>query len=401
MPLANSTARFGSVARTFHWLTALLVLTAIPLGLYAHQLPYDTDAALAWKAQVFSVHKTVGVTAFGVALLRILWALGQPRPAALHPDRRWETRLADLTHWILYVSLLAVPLSGWIHHAAADGFAPILWPIGQDLPFVPKSAYLAQVAGVSHWIFTKLLGLAILFHVAGALKHHLIDRDATLRRMWRGTEAAPARPAPRHGLAPAAIAVALYAAGAGIAFALVPRPEAAAAADAAPAAADTGGNWQVAEGTLGFTVRQMGADVAGSFATWSAEITFEETPAADGSHGAVTVMIDTTTLTLGSVTEQAKAAEFFDTAAHPTATFAARILPDGANYKAEGTLALRGATVPVTLPFTLAIDGETARMTGQVTLDRRDFGMGPSYPDEKSVGFSVAVDVALTATRRD
>ena len=88
MATANTARSYGSVERTLHWLTALLILTAIPLGLYASDLPYATGAELARKAQVFSLHKTVGVTAFFVALIRIVWALTQtptrpdpPRPA--------------------------------------------------------------------------------------------------------------------------------------------------------------------------------------------------------------------------------------------------------------------------------------------------------------------------------
>lgn len=197
MPLQNTSHSFGSLTRAFHWLTALLILTAIPLGIIANDMAYDSSAALAQKAYVFSLHKTVGIAAFATAALRILWALTQTHPAPLHPDRRAETALAAAIHWLLYISMLAVPLSGWVHHAATDGFAPILWPtglqIGQNLPLVPKSETVAQIAGTLHWVFTKLLIAAIVLHIAGALKHHVLDRDATLRRMVWGTNA-PATP---------------------------------------------------------------------------------------------------------------------------------------------------------------------------------------------------------------
>ena len=93
------------------------------------------------------------------------------------------------------------------------------------------------------------------------------------------------------------------------------------------------------------------------------------------------------------------AKDLFDVAGHPTATFTAAIVPAGEAFEAKGTLALRGAEHPVTLPFTLVLEGDTARMQGKVTLDRRDFGMGPSYGDEKTVGFTVDVEVALVAKR--
>ncbi len=396
MPARNSDTRFGTVTRVFHWLTALLILTAIPLGVIANQLPYDTAEALATKAQLFSLHKTLGVAAFLLGLGRILWALVERHPVPLHPERKAELTLAGAVHWLLYISLVAVPLSGWVHHAAVTGFAPILWPFGQTLPFVPQSEAVGTAAGAAHWVFTKLLGLAILLHIAGALKHHLIDKDATLLRMLRGVPA-PARAEPvRKGSVPVLVAFLLYAVGAGIAALLVPNGEAVAAG--APVEAEASGNWRVVEGTLGISVRQMGADVSGSFANWTADIRFDEA-LTGGKHGNVSVTIDTASLTLGSVTKQALEAEFFDVATHPTAVFTADILPGTAGYVADGTLTLRGVEQPITLPFTLEITGDQARMLGEVTLDRRDFGMGASYGDEASVGFGVVVAVDLLAER--
>jgi len=392
LPLVNSRTRFGTVARSLHWLTALLILTAIPLGLYANSLPYATSDALAAKAQVFSLHKTLGVAAFFVALVRILWALTQPRPVPLHPDRRVETAVADLVHWILYISLLAVPLSGWVHHAATTGFAPILWPFGQNLPFVPIIPAVEHVAATAHWLFTKLLIAAILLHIAGALKHHLIDRDATLRRMISGVVAPGIPQAPRQGAAPMLAALAIYAAGSGLAFALT-RAEPEPIQTAIPAV--TIGNWQVTEGTLSLAVRQIGADVQGSFATWSADITFDDTT----GMGNVTVFIDIASLTLGSVGDQAKGAEFLDAATHPTATFTAAIRPEGSTFIAEGTLALRGMSQPLAMPFSLTIEGDTALMEGSTSIDRRTFGIAAKYPDEATVGFAADVTVGLTAKR--
>ncbi|WP_103333348.1 cytochrome b/b6 domain-containing protein [Pseudotabrizicola formosa] len=397
MSARNTPRSYGRIARLFHWATAALILSAIPLGLVANRLPYDTAEQLALKAQVFSLHKTLGVLVFFVALGRILWTLFETHPVPLHPERRLELWLARLVHWMLYISLVAVPLTGWVHHAAVTGFAPIWWPFGQGLPFVPQSEAVAATAGAAHWVFTKLMIVSILLHVAGALKHHVLDRDDTLRRMTRGITA-PATPIPaRRSALPLVTAVALF--GLGAAVAALPRGEPVTQSLATATAPATEGNWQVTEGTLGFTVSQMGQQVSGSFASWSADIRFDEV-ATNGSHGSVTVTIDTGSLTLGSVTTQAKSADFFDVTAFPQAIFTADILPAATGYEASGTLALRGATVPVTLPFTLTIDGDTATMSGQAQLDRRDFGMGATYTDEASVGFGVTVDVALTATRQ-
>lgn len=398
MSASNTATSYGSAARSLHWLTALLILSAIGLGLYGEDLPFDTSETLATKAAVYSLHKTIGIAAFFVAAVRILWALMQPRPAPIHPERRLETWVAELVHWSLYAAMLIMPLSGWIHHAAVEGFAPILWPFGQNLPFVPKSESVAKAATLIHAIFSNVLIGSILLHVAGALKHVLIDRDGTLSRMITGREAGRLA---GHPTSPALVALTLYALGAVAAVGLAlsgGEPAAKPAETVATAPATTAGNWQVQSGTLSFTVKQMGAAVTGSLPDWQAEIAFDEAPVA-GKHGHVKVTIDTATLTLGSVTDQAKGPEFFDTASHKTAVFEADILPAAQGYEAKGSLTLRGQAQPVSLPFTLTINGDTATMTGEATLDRRTFGMGASYGDEASVGFPVVVAVNLTAKR--
>lgn len=391
MAARNTPSSYGSVARALHWLVAGLILLSWPLGQWAAGLPHDTGAALAFKAQMFSVHKTLGIAAFAAGLVRIGWALSQPHPAPVTAGRRLEVWLAALVHWALYAALLLVPLSGWVHHAASEGFAPILWPLGQGLPLVPKSLAVAAASGAAHVVFTKVLLVSVILHVAGALKHALLDRDGTLMRMVAGRAAGGAGGARPRGAALAGLAV--WAVAAGVALAVVaPQPEAA----PVPAASAPAGNWAVPEGTLAIAVRQMGTAVQGSFARWTAEIAFD--PAAADNRVAVTV--DVASLTLGSVSAQATGPEFLNAAAHPQARFAAAIRRAGEGWAAEGTLSLNGAEVPLVLPFTLEIDGDTARMTGSATLDRRDFGIGAAYPDEKTVGFAVEISVALTAVRQ-
>ncbi|NRB04188.1 MAG: cytochrome b/b6 domain-containing protein, partial [Rhodobacteraceae bacterium] len=128
MQAHNTAQHYGSVAKTFHWLTALLILTLIPTGIIANGLPFETSEELARKARLFSVHKTLGVVLFFVALARILWALRQRKPDGLASHNKVEGFAAETVHWLLYGSLVLVPMTGWIHHAATTGFAPIWWP---------------------------------------------------------------------------------------------------------------------------------------------------------------------------------------------------------------------------------------------------------------------------------
>jgi len=398
----NSTTTYGSVTKGFHWLMALLVISMIPLGIYANDLPFDTGAALAHKAQMFSIHKTLGVFIFLTALGRIAWALANPKPALLNADKRLEALLAEIVHWLLYAALLLVPLTGWLHHAATSGFAPIWWPFGQGLPFVPKDDGIAHIFASLHIVFERVLAISIVLHVAGALKHHFIDKDITLKRMLPGTTEPEHVPAQHRSALPILGAVGAYllalVVGASLGMFSAPAHDHADGHhDTALEAVESG--WTVSEGTLGLTVRQLGSDVSGSFEDWTAAINFSETPDANGRHGDVEVQIAIGSLALGSVTNDAISASFLDAAEFATATFKADILADAGNYKAEGTLTLKGVQGPVTLPFSLQIDGDTAVMQGQTRLNRTNFNVGEAYPDESSVSFDVAIEVNLTATR--
>ena len=414
----NGTVRYGRVAMVLHWLTALLILAAFPLGMIANAWPYETSAQFAVKADLFSVHKTLGIAAFLAAILRILWALTQTRPVALHPERRAERFMAEAVHWSLYIAMLVVPLSGWVHHAATTGFAPILWPLPQGLPFVPQSVDLAEATGAVHWVFTRVLAASVLLHIGGALKHHYLDRDDTLRRMLPGTRIAQPAGEPAgmptggqmrsarfaHAGAIAAFAVAILALAAAPALLShdAPAQNGQSGADRSASASDgsVGPSWRVEEGRLGFDVTQMGSTVSGSFADWSASITYDPQAPAE-NRGAVEVRIGIDSLALGSVTRQAKGSDFLDVDNHPTSRFVATIRETDDGYVAEGVLALAGVEVPLSLPFTLLRDGDRAAAEGMIRVDRRDFGIGESHPDESAVGFGVDIFFALEAVRAE
>lgn len=397
MPLTNTSDRFGTVSKSFHWLTAIGILVLLPLGLIANDMPYETSEQLADKAWMFSLHKTVGVMVFLIALARIAWALSQPDPGPLHPARAAETLAADTVHWLLYGSLVLVPLSGWISHAAAAGFAPIWWPLGQDLPLVHKSETTAALFGGAHRVLTRVLALALLLHVAAALKHHAIDKDATLRRIWFGNTTAPVTARAHSHARPAALALVIWAVALAVGAALgAYAPDGNARPAAAPEPLRS--EWRVQEGTLAITVTQLGSEATGQFADWTASIGFDETTET-GLAGTVEVTIAIGSLRLGAFTGQAMGPDYFNARDFPTATFHADIVAVVDGFEAQGTVTIRDRSIPLTLPFGLSIDGDSAWMTAGTTLDRRDFGIGDNMADESSLKFRVAVDIDLMATR--
>ncbi|PCJ07622.1 MAG: cytochrome [Rhodobacteraceae bacterium] len=411
MSRSNSPSRYGSVAKTFHWLTALLILSAIPLGLIANDLSQQIrspqfDGSLETISRVFllfSLHKTIGVAVFFTALLRIAWAISQPKPGLLHPDRKIEAWAAETVHWLLYGSLVLVPLSGWIEHAATSGFAQIWWPLGQDLPLVPKSESVAHFFASLHFILGRVLIVALFLHIAGAVKHHVIDRDVTLRRMLPGGTDLPQPPAHTASPVPLVSALVLWAAVLGAGFSLgLFAPDDQALRQAAPAQAaplqQMASGWQVQSGSLGLSITQMGSQVSGSFTEWSAAINFDET-AAIGPVGDVDVTIAIASFDLGTVSAQAMGADYFDNTTFPTALFKADIERLENGYQAVGTLTIRDKVLPLTLPFSLNMQGDEAVMSASTSLNRLDFDIGRSMPDESSLGFGVTVQINLVATR--
>ena len=393
MPMANTPASYGSIARLFHWFSAVLILTAIVLALYGEGLPRSTDAEAAHTALIYSLHKTIGIASFATALGRIVWALTQPRPAALYPARRAETYLAAVTHWLLYAALLVMPLSGWLFHATTDGFAPILWPFGQSLPMVPKSTSLSHLFRAIHGGSSKLLYLSIALHVAGALKHAFIDRDGTLARMLTGRAQGAATDQPPPGQTrPAAVALLLWGALIAATALLNPvRPT----VSGVGASADAG-NWMVETGTLTYAVQSQGSTATGRFSGWTAAITYDQA----SRTGNLSVTIPLARVDAGLFTPQITGPEFFDTGRFPVARFEGTISGTADQMQATGNLSLHGKTLPLTLPFTLKIAGDIAHVAGQFSLDRRDFAIGSRYVDETTLANLVAVQIDLTAQRR-
>jgi polyisoprenoid-binding protein YceI len=261
---------------------------------------------------------------------------------------------------------------------------------------VPKSETFAALFGGAHWVFGKVMAVTIALHVLGALKHQIIDRDATLRRMLNGAPELTTLPPSRHSTTPLLAAIGIWAVtlGAGSAFGLyTPHTSTTEAAQLADVTSD----WSVQDGSIGIAVTQFGSVVEGSFADWTADITFDPN-LVSGPLGDVEVVIAIGSLTLGSVSDQAMGPDFFDAEQFTTATYRADLVRGVDGFVAQGTLTIRDKTVPLDMPFRLSVQGESADMQADLTLDRRDFGIGDNMADESSLAFSVKVTLELTAT---
>jgi cytochrome b561 len=177
MTLQNSNERWGRVSQLLHWLIVGLIVVMAYLGLTMTDLPNNP-----YKIRLYALHKSIGLSLLALVILRLLWRgyTGAPRPLPGIPA--WQERVASLTHFALYVLLLAIPLTGWIFNSAA-GF-PMQWFGVVNLPALTgRSTALRELSGSWHELLFWALIVLALVHAAAAIYHHLFQHDATLARM--------------------------------------------------------------------------------------------------------------------------------------------------------------------------------------------------------------------------
>lgn len=178
MGLRNTTDAFGAVAKLLHWTMSALLIGMLALGVYMHELPVSPD-----KFELYALHKSIGVTALVLALVRLGWRAVDPPPAALPTVPAQHVRLAKAAHWALYGCMIAVPATGWCM-AAASGTPVDYFNSGVILPNPVAADDDVRIAfRILHDMFGKLLMALLAVHVGAALKHHFFDKDLTLRRM--------------------------------------------------------------------------------------------------------------------------------------------------------------------------------------------------------------------------
>ena len=175
----KSSTRYSTVAIAIHWLAALLILSAIAMGVYMTGLQVSP-----LRLKLVNWHKWLGVTILAVSVLRLAWRLTHRPPADVEMPR-WQARAAHATHWMMYALFIAVPLAGWAYSSAA-GFPVVVFG-GLPLPdlVAPDRALAAALKGL-HGTLALTLGSLIALHVAAVMKHQVMDRDGLLGRMVPG-----------------------------------------------------------------------------------------------------------------------------------------------------------------------------------------------------------------------
>jgi len=166
-----------------HWIVGLFMITLVPLGLYMSSIDYVPS--------LYYIHKSLGTLSLFFILYRVVLRLreGWPTPASQY--QRYEQIASKFVHWVLIIATVTMPVSG-VLHSGFGGYGVFIF----EIPIIPNNynaelgkviAYnktISEQADFVHIWMGKIVIGAFALHIIGALKHHFIDKDHTLKRMF-------------------------------------------------------------------------------------------------------------------------------------------------------------------------------------------------------------------------
>jgi len=175
----NTENHWGLITVAIHWLSALMVFGLFAFGLWMVELEYYS----VWYHRAPDLHKSIGILLGVMTLLRLIWRLNNSRPAPLNSHTPMEQKMAASMHYLLYLLLIMVMLSGYLI-STADGRAVDVFN-GFQLPATLHGIDNQEdIAGLVHlWSAVILISLVVI-HALAAIKHQFFDRDRILHRMF-------------------------------------------------------------------------------------------------------------------------------------------------------------------------------------------------------------------------
>ncbi|WP_298981825.1 cytochrome b [uncultured Roseibium sp.] len=175
----SRTASYDGISRFNHWIIAAAIIGMICFGFYLSEFVESGPG----KGQMIGIHKAVGVLILIFGLWRVGYRLKQGflDEASVMPD--WQRLTAKLVHIVLLAGIIVMPISGIIGSYFGGRTTNVF-----GLFTIPAGKEIEALSGMGHWLhgaYGWLMVGALALHVAGALKHHLVDHDSTLTRMIR------------------------------------------------------------------------------------------------------------------------------------------------------------------------------------------------------------------------
>lgn len=178
MKLKNSAQRYGAVAKSLHWTGALLMIGLIALGWYMVGLTYYDP----WYYDALAWHRVLGVLVLVLGSVQLLWIAYSKPPDFAPTLKPWERAAARVTHTLLFMAMLAIPLTGYLISTSAGDPVPVFGWFAIPA-FFSISETGRNIAIALHYYLAYGTAFLILVHGLAALKHQFIDKDGTLSKM--------------------------------------------------------------------------------------------------------------------------------------------------------------------------------------------------------------------------
>ncbi|OTG86462.1 cytochrome B [Acinetobacter sp. ANC 4558] len=174
----NTIHHFNLTARILHWFMAFAILIMLFIGV-------GMTTSLTWRPWLIDIHRPLGMAILVLAILRLINRIYYPAPSLPATIPRLQKIIAHISHWLLYLLMIILPLLGWATLSAGG------WPINLtpdlSLPSIaPYNTTLYALLRTAHGIFAWLLFAIILGHISAALLHALIYRDGVFSSMVCG-----------------------------------------------------------------------------------------------------------------------------------------------------------------------------------------------------------------------
>lgn len=167
--------KYNRGAQVFHWTIAALVIVNLAFGLLHEPLEKAVN--------LMPTHKAIGLTVLVLTLGRIAWRLRWTKPPLPDSIGPFDRAVASATHLVLYILMLALPLTGWIFSSPSK--SPLTWFGLFDLPRLPvtKDGPLVGPSHEAHEILAFVMLALVVLHIAAALRHHFVLKNGLIRRM--------------------------------------------------------------------------------------------------------------------------------------------------------------------------------------------------------------------------
>lgn len=180
--ILNSAERYGLVAKFLHWLMFVIIVYMLIDNEIIHDLAPGDE-----KRRFFiMLHQSLGIIVFALVCLRLIWKFLNKKPDYNPKTPLWMRRLAYSTHWILYIAILIQPITGMLSRLL-DGRSVPFFDLFRISPVVILDNITVDILRFIHYeVIPTALKFFILVHIFGALYHHFIMKDNTLKRMSWG-----------------------------------------------------------------------------------------------------------------------------------------------------------------------------------------------------------------------